>query len=224
MSATPKNTVVILGTGATIGSGYRRCGHKLPGDRGFFGHQGVQKQLSDYHALDVMLGIFREVNGKELTSVGLEEVWTFLEFLSKDIYQPLTDLTKEREEWLNRIRKPESRSDDEHFWSKFYREDRMIPTPTDIDLSLVTGWDLRRLLSRIYGEVDAPNDRKVYELLLKNREIPKDSTTTFISLNYDTVLEHALQRACLDWHYPHVQTTVARPPDSIKIQRAWPKP
>ncbi len=37
MSDSNAHTVVMVGTGATIGSGYTRCGGKLPGDRGFFG-------------------------------------------------------------------------------------------------------------------------------------------------------------------------------------------
>lgn len=217
MNEKSDNTVIILGTGATVGSGYTCSGQRLPGDRGFFGNSVVQKRLLDYPALDIMLGVFRKVHGKDFDKVGLEEVWTFFEFSSKDVYRQLTDLTKERRDWLGRICKPGSKSDDEHFWSRFYREDRTIPMPTDIDMSLLAGWDLRRLLSRIYGEVDAPHDGNVYESLLKNRDIPKDCTTTFISLNYDFIVEDALTRAGLPWYYVHIPTSVERDPSGIQV-------
>jgi hypothetical protein len=100
----------------------------------------------------------------------------------------LTDLAKERNTWIEAIRKPESQSDDEHYWTRFYRKDRTTPVPNEIDLHLLAGWDLRRLVSEIYGAVDAPADLNVYDRLLLQK-IPSDGTTTFISLNYDLVLE-----------------------------------
>lgn len=219
MTETSKETVVILGTGATIGSGYTRCGNTLPSDQGFFSNSMVQQLLNHgkYPALNIMLGTFRNMYGDNLAAVGLEEVWTFLAFSGKDPYKPLTDLEEERKKWLEKIRKPESKADDEHCLCKFYREDRTIPTPTDIDLHLLAGWDLRRLLCQVYGEVAAPRESNVYESLLTRYETPAASTTTFISLNYDTILEKALTSASRSWHYPHVQTTVARPTDSMKL-------
>ena len=208
MNTTNDNTVVILGAGATKGSGYRLCGEELPGDRDFFGNPLVQKRLSNYPALDAMLIFFRKVHKGKLARVGLEEVWTFLDFSRRDLYRPLTDLEKERNEWLKEIRKPKSKRDDDHYWTRFYRKHRTIPAPNEIDLHLLAGWDLRRLVSEIYGAVDAPADLNVYKLLLKNHNIPRDDTTTFISLNYDLVLEDALTRASRPWYYAHVSTTV----------------
>jgi hypothetical protein len=53
------NAVVILGAGATIGSGYRLCGNEPPGDRDFFVNRSVQERLSTYPALNAMLSFFR---------------------------------------------------------------------------------------------------------------------------------------------------------------------
>ena len=206
MSTTNDNTVVILGAGATKGSGYTLYGQPLPGDRGFFGNRLVQERLSKYPALHEMLRFFRKVHKGKLARVGLEEVWTFLDFSRRDLYRPLTDLKKERNKWLKEIRKPKSRRDDDHYWTRFYRKHRTIPAPNELDLHLLAGWDLRRLVSEIYGTVDAPA-LNVYDSLLKNR-IPPDGTTTFISLNYDLVLEHALSRASAPWYYAHIPTTV----------------
>ena len=100
MNTTNDNTVVILGAGATIGSGYTLRNQRLPGDRDFFSNPSVEKRISGYPALDTMLRFFREVHGDDLIGVGLEQVWTFLDFSSRDLYRPLTDLAKDREEWL----------------------------------------------------------------------------------------------------------------------------
>jgi len=219
MNNASKNTVVILGTGATIGSGYTRCGKSLPGDQEFFGHTVVQALLKsgNYFALDAMLDTFRRIYGDALTYVSLEEVWTFLEFSAIDLYKPLMDLTEERSDWLKKIQKPESHSDDEHCLCKQYRKDSTIPTPADIDLHLLAGWDLRRLLCQVYGEIVSP-EKNCYELLIERYKLVKDSsTTTFISLNYDTILEQELTRADLPWHYLHVQTDQPRAESGIRI-------
>lgn len=213
MNTTTESVVVILGAGATIGSGYTLCGQSLPGDRGFFDNRLVQERLSKYLALNVLLGYFRKVHGKDLAGVGLEEVWTFLDFSSGDLYRPLTDLANERKEWLQAIRQPQSRRDDDHYWTRFYREDRTIPAPNEIDLNLLAGWELRCLVSEIYGAVDAPGDPNVYNLLLM--KIPQD--TTVISLNYDLVLEHALTHATAPWYYAHVSTTVDRDQRGVQV-------
>lgn len=213
-----KRTVVILGTGATIGSGYKRCGKKLPGDQDFFNNHVVQSLLKDgnYYALCIMLGTFREMYGENLANTSLEEVWTFLEFSGLDLYKPLTDLTDERSEWLKNIRKPESISNDEHCYCKQYRDEHTIPPPSEINLPLLAGWDLRRLLCQVYGEVASP-ERNLYQLLIEEYKLAKDRSTTFISLNYDTILEKELTRAGLPWHYLHVQTDVPRNESGIRI-------
>jgi len=218
MTDAPKK-VVILGTGATRGSGYTRGGENLPGDQGFFCNPLVQSLLKKekYPALYLMLGTFRKMYGNNLAVVSLEEVWTFLEFSSKDIYKPLTDLAEERKRWLEIIRKPKSRTDDEHCICQHYRENRAIPPQTEIDLHLLAGWDLRRLLCRVYGEVAAPSEGNVYKSLITKFNIPVDGTTTFISLNYDTILEKELTRAGVPWHYLHVQTNVPRNEASVRI-------
>lgn len=218
MNTTTESAVVILGAGATIGSAYTLCGHTLPGDRGFFGNLLVQERLSKYPALHAMLGFFRKVHGDDLFGVGLEEVSTFLDFSSRELYRPLTDVANERIEWLHAIRERQSRRDDDHYWTRFYRTDRTIPVPNEIDqkLNLLAGWDLRRLVSEIYGAVDAPADRNVYHLLLRNK-IPRDDTITFISLNYDLVLEHALTHATAPWYYAHVSTTVDRDQRGVQV-------
>lgn len=218
MTDAPKK-VVILGTGATIGSGYTRCGENLPGDQGFFCNPHVQSLLKEekYPALYLMLGTFRNVYGDNLANVSLEAVWTFLEFSAKDIFKPLTDLIWERQRWLDIIRKPESRTDDEHCLCQHYRENREIPPQTEVDLHLLAGWDLRRLLCLVYGNADAPSKRNAYKSLIDTYKISEDSTTTFISLNYDTILEKELTRAGVPWHYLHVQTTVHRDKASVCI-------
>ena len=218
MTDAPK-TVVILGTGATIGSRYKHCGENLPGDQGFFGNRVVQALLKDgnFHALNIMLGTFRKMYGESLANASLEEVWTFLEFSAIDLYKPLTDLTEQRSKWLEKIRKPESRTDDEHCLCQHYRENRAIPPQTEIDLHLLAGWDLRRLLCQVYGEVSAPSDGNIYGSLITKFKMVEDSNTTFISLNYDTILEQALTHAELPWHYLHVQTGESRKESGIRI-------
>jgi SIR2-like domain len=217
MNTTNDNTVVILGAGATKGSGYTLCGQRLPGDRCFFAKELVQERLPRYPALDAILSFFRKVHGDALVGVGLEEVWTFLDFSSRHLYRPLVDLAKERNAWSEAIRKPASARDDGHYWTRFYRGNRMIPVPKEINLYLLAGWDLRRLVSEIYGAVNAPAGLNLYDSLLENRNIPPDGTTTFISLNYDLVLEDALTNAHVPWYYAHVSTTVGRNQRGIQV-------
>ena len=92
----------------------------------------------------------------KLDAVGLEEVWTFLEFVGKNFLRESVDLKQQRNEWLEAIRKPESQADDEHCLCKRYREDRTIPPSDRIDLLLLAGWDLLRLLSRVYDDLVPP--------------------------------------------------------------------
>lgn len=201
-----------------MGSGYTRCGEKLPGDRGFFGNGAVRSllQTGKYPALDYMLEPFRQLSGENLESVGLEEVWTFLDFAGKELFRGSLDLKGDCERWLDAIRKQETQLDDEHCLCQNYRTDKTIPTPADIDLLLVAGWDLRRLLSRVFDELTPP-EINPYEALLTKYRIPKDDITTIVSLNYDTVLENALHQSGTQWHYRHVPTTVPREPRSIRI-------
>ncbi|MBI5136091.1 MAG: SRPBCC domain-containing protein [Nitrospirae bacterium] len=214
------NTVVILGTGATIGSRFQRGGQQLPGDRGFFHNGFVQEQLrgGQFPALDIMLDPFRRMYGDALTGASLEEVWTYLEFSGRGMYGPLVDLGREREDWLERIRNAEGRGDD-HVLTRRFRTDRTIPTPTDIDLQLLAGWDLRNLLSAVYGgALEIPdNEINVHKRLIDSFKLPDDEALTFISLNYDTVLERELKRADLDWHYRRIRTEVSRKETSIRV-------
>jgi hypothetical protein len=155
------HTVVMVGTGATIGSGYTRCGHILPGDQRFFGNPVVREQLESgrYPALQLMLESFWKLHPMELDWLGLEEVWTFLEFAGKEFLRESVDLKQQRDKWLQAIRNPESEADDEHCLCKRYREDQTIPPPGSIDLLLLAGWDLRRLLSRVFDNFMPPQDR-----------------------------------------------------------------
>lgn len=209
-------TVVILGTGATIGSGYTRCGKTLPGDRGFFGNDAVKALLQggNYVALKAVLESFRQFYRGNFDLVGLEEVWTFLEFAGRELFRDSIYLERERAQWLDAVRKPETQSDDEHSLCRRYRADRTIQTNANIDLLLLAGWDLRRLLSRAFDEL-VPPESNLYEALLTKFNIPKDDTTTIISLNYDNVLENALNG--IPWHYRHVPTAVLRELSSIRI-------
>lgn len=160
MSDSNAHTVVLLGTGASIGSGYTRCGHNLSGDRGFVGNPVVRELLESgrYPALKLMLESFWKLHPMELDSLGLEEVWTFLEFAGKEFLRESVDLKQQRDEWLQAIRNPESEVDDEHCLCKRYREDQTIPPAGSIDLLLLAGWDLRRLLSRVFDSFVPPQD------------------------------------------------------------------
>lgn len=83
-SATEPTKVMILSAGATIGSGYK-CGvRELPGDRGFFGNYEVQELLKSgrFPALESILRSLRRGQAMETpAALGLEEVWTFLDFV-----------------------------------------------------------------------------------------------------------------------------------------------
>jgi len=226
MSDCNPHTVVMVGTGATIGSGYTRCGHNLPGDRRFFGNPVVRELLESgrYPTLQLMLESFWKLHPMELDSVGLEEVWTFLEFAGKKFLRESADLEEQQDGWLEAIRKPESQADDEHCLCKRYREDQTIPPSDEIDLLLLAGWDLRRLLSRVFEDLVPPratlpsdDHANRYKALLETFDIATDDSTIFISLNYDTVLEHALNEARIRWHYRHVHSAVARDRRSIRI-------
>jgi hypothetical protein len=218
-------TVVILGTGATIGSGYTKAGRRLPGDRGFFGHTGVQELLRSrtFPALQSVLDSFRlAYRLLRPPPLGLEEVWTFIEFANmgifRDIFRNTIDLLKKEEEVVRQhIRAPESRSDDEHCQISEARLDQTLPNGPPLDMLLLAGCDIRRILTRIYGELEPPEDGGPYAILIDKLRLTEGSATTFISLNYDTVLEHGLTRAHTPWYYPHVYTNVTRSPEGVCI-------
>ena len=76
-SETEAAKVVILGAGATIGSGYKRCIRTLPGDRGFFGHNEVQELLRSggFPVLESILRSLRRGQAMDTPpALGLEEV------------------------------------------------------------------------------------------------------------------------------------------------------
>ena len=160
-----------------------------------------------YPTLGLMLTSFRKLHSMKLDAVELEEVWTFLEFVGKNFLRESVDLKQQRNEWLEAIRKPESQADDEHCLCKRYREDRTIPPSDRIDLLVLAGWDLLRLLSRVYDDLVPPQDTlptyghaNRYKALLDKFDIAGDDSTILISLNYDTVLEDALTKAEVRWH------------------------
>lgn len=214
------NTVVILGTGATIGSGYTKSNCRLPGDRGFFGHAGVQELLGSrtFPVLHSILKSFRlAYRLPHAPPLGLEEVWTFLEFAGMEIFRNEIDLSKEEQEIRQHILAPESGSGDEHCQITKARADRTLPNGRQLDMLLLAGWDIRRILTRIYGELEPPEDGDPYATLIGKLLLTEGSARTFISLNYDTVLEHALRRANITWHYPHVPTHVERRSKGVPI-------
>jgi hypothetical protein len=55
------------------------------------------------------------------------------------------------------------------------------------------------------------------QLQLGDTSASKAASTTFISLNYDTVLENALHQANVPWHYKHVRTNVPRHPVGVGV-------
>lgn len=82
-------------------------------------------------------------------------------------------------------------------------------------MALLAGWDLRCLFSDVFGGVHRPLDENPYTQLMTTYGIFHDSNTTFISLNYDTVLECALDN--VPWHYLHIATAVTRDVSGIRI-------
>lgn len=217
MTSTGSKTAIIVGTGATRGSGYSKNGFPLPGDRGFFGHDLVKSQIDKYRALEILFGLFGERGNHYPEQASLEEVWTFVEFLSKGVYSNLYDLKNERTEWIRRTQSA-APYDEEHCLSKVFREQKTIPTPLErIDMTLLAGWDLRLLLSDVYRGVTAPS-QNVFQQFIENHGISCDGNTTFISLNYDTVLEYALSNidGCR-WFYPHIQTSIPRDNGGMRV-------
>ena len=195
-SATEPTKVVILGAGATIGSGYKRCVRELPGDRGFFGHNEVHELLRSgrFPSLESILRSLRLGQAMETPpALGLEEVWTFLDFMHKDIFRDSVDLSTERENVWNQIRRPESSSADDHCQVKAARAEQTL-AGSRFDLLMLAGWDIRRILTRVYRDIAPPTGLDPYKVLFESLKLKKPKPATFISLNYDTVLEQALTR------------------------------
>ena len=217
MNTTNVETVIILGAGASVGSGYTRGGHRLPGDRGFFGNTLVQEYLhsGQFPAIKEVLGSFEPRYGRSLDSIGLEEAWTLLDFADRLLLRDSKQFLNESDEWLKAIRRPDSQTDDEHCECRRCRTDHTIP-PAEVRLLLVAGWDLRRLLTRVYDRLSPPA-RNLYHALLETNGIPRDDHTAVMSLNYDTVLEHGVSDAGIPWHYRPVRSTKQRDPHGIHV-------
>lgn len=74
------------------------------------------------------------------------------------------------------------------------------------------------MLATIFTDVIPPDDRNVYKELMKRHGLKLDQTTAFISLNYDTVLERALQKVEPDgWYYPQIETTTRRHDGGVRV-------
>jgi hypothetical protein len=178
-SETEAAKVMILGAGATIGSGYQRCIRTLPGDRGFFGHNEVQELLRSgrFPVLESILRILRHGQAMETSPpLRLEEVWTFLDFVRMDIFRDSVDLSEEIENVRIQIRRPESSSADDHCQIKAARSDQTLPR-TPFDLLMLAGWDIRRILTRIYGDIAPPTGSDPYKKFFERLELnrPKEA-------------------------------------------------
>ena len=120
------------------------------------------------------------------------------------------------ERWLERIRQPESHADDEHALVSEWRRNHTRPRPNVIDLWLVAGWDLRRLLARVYDELVQPNrEHDCYGRIAWGHQ--GLGRCAFVSLNYDLVLESALTRSRVPWFYAHVPTQIPRDKGSFPV-------
>ena len=71
--------------------------------------------------------------------VGVEAVWTYLEFAEQEPYRHIHSFNNEMERWLERIRQPESHADDEHALVSEWRRNHTRLRPNVIDLWLVAG-------------------------------------------------------------------------------------
>ena len=207
-----------------MGSGFTAGGHKLPGDRGFFGAPQVDALLktSGFPTLKGVLDSFRSSFDLPPQPLGLEEVWAFLEFAGKEIFKTAVDFSTEEQLLRLKLKRPESRSEDEHCQWRIAREEHTLPQPRDIDFLMLAGWDVRRILTRVYCELVPPEANEPYASLFRQLELgdtsaSKAASTTFISLNYDTVLENALHQANVPWHYMHARTTVPRNPVGVGV-------
>lgn len=220
MNDQTKKTVIIVGTGATIGSGYLKCNNPLPGDRGFFGHTLVKETVKKYPALCIILDFFNSSRDNcNYEQPSLEEVWTFLEFCSKGIYSKIDNFEEEKNKWIEQIQDSAYHPPNKHCLYDTYSNDYTIPRDeSKVDLFLIAGWELRVLLSDIYSDCRLENDGKGYKNFMEAFKIPKREKTVFISLNYDTILEKALNSIVKDsWYYPHIKTLVNREDAGIQV-------
>ena len=207
--------VIILGTGATIASNYKKEGQPLPGDRGFFGNGVVKKKIEFLPALKLMLSLFRNKNTSENAIDSLEAFWTFLDFCP--IYKNIYNLDEEKEKWWKDINKNKKdyQLDKLHCNTKIYIEDSSMQTNNEysnIDLALLAGWELRLLIFEVYSELERPEE-DVY-LRLINKLHQNDNEISFVTFNYDCLLEASLNKIFGNkWFYPHIPSCENR--DSI---------
>jgi hypothetical protein len=163
-----------------------------------------------------LLAPFRAAHGNGLYGVAVEAVWMYLEFAEQEPYRRIHPINKEIERWLERIRQPGSEADDEHAQVSEWRRNHTRPRLSDINLWLLAGWDLRRLLARVYDELVEPNgEHDSYGRIDWGHQ--GLGRCAFVSLNYDLVLESALTRSGVPWFYPHVPTQVPCDKDSAPV-------
>lgn len=213
--------VVILGTGATIASNYKKCGNLLPGDKEFFDNKCVKTLIQGLPALEIMLNSFYgKQEGNKWQASSLEAFWTFLDFCGhhKEIYS-LADIKKE---WWGKVSGSSSYNIDKlHCNVRKYIENQSMRTNNDfseIDLTLLAGWELRILLNEVYSTLEEPKEEDdVYFKLLK-KLFESKGDRSFITLNYDCLLEKTLEKIKQGkWFYPHIKSHKERPDDGVKI-------
>lgn len=216
-------TVVIFGTGATIASNYKKCCNTLPGDKGFFNNCYIKSHIQYLPALEIMLNSFysqQEENKWQASS--LEAFWTFLDFC--DQHRAIYSLDDIKKEWWHKVNGNSSYNkiiDELHCDVRRYIENKSMRTNNDfseIDLTLLVGWELRILLKKVYSNLEEPKEKDDTYFKLLNKLFESKDDISFITLNYDCLLEKTLEKIKQEkWFYPHIKSCKGRLPDGIKV-------
>ncbi len=194
-----KNIVVVYGSGASYGSGYKvrimeEKDRKYfdqpinpPTDREFFSTIGDEFLEEEYPALWMFKNSFFGLN----SSVGMEEVWTALDLNHKHIALNTYDWAKETGEYVNLIKKNSIKN-------KYPSSDW---NNRKFKLTGDCGQDFRRLIYNVYSPYEILGEQDCFNRL---HESLKKSSTNFIgyiTFNYDCYLEDSLNNRKFKFKY-----------------------
>lgn len=196
-----ENIVVVYGSGASHGSGYKvriieeNDGKYFdqaivpPTDQEFFDDlkdEFLKEKFlqEEYPALWMFKNSFFGPN----SSPGMEEVWTALDLNHKHISLGTYDWEKENQEYIDLIKKGKIKNNYPH--SDWDLNNRKFKLTGDC------GRDFRRLIYNVYSNYNEPHERenRFKSLHDKISEVNDCNLLGYITFNYDCYLENALKK------------------------------
>jgi hypothetical protein len=194
-----QKSVLFLGSGATVGSGIKKNGKKLPSDGEFFSEsKGLDKILPGWKKKYPTLNLVREQG--IVSETGLFKTWNEL-FIYRSFARAgiIREEKNTLDKFMNLAHHPWS--DSESWRKKHYRWQfhiRRSDWPREYYLAELAIWDLRVLVKEVYSNLKPQNE--IYIKFWNGLKTKYGEICAVVNLNYDTTFDKAIGNS--DFYYP----------------------